>query len=162
RAAAVLPGVDPTRRAQRFPSPFATAAQRIAASGSFLLGDELAAFESEFGRWLGAPHCVGLSSGAGAVQLALAAAGIGSGDEVLVPAFTAVPTASAVCALGATPVFVDVEGATGTLHAAAAGAPLTDRNRAVIPVHLYGRPAAVADLGPDLGLPVLEDAAQAA
>lgn len=83
--------------------------------------------------------------------------GIRPGDEVLVPAFTAVPTAAAVCAAGATPVFVDVERTTATMDPVAAAAAVTSRTRAVIPVHLYGRPSAI----PELGLPVLEDAAQA-
>jgi dTDP-4-amino-4,6-dideoxygalactose transaminase len=100
---------------------------------------------------------VGVASGTDALRLALVATGIGPGDEVLVPAFTAVPTAAAVCAAGATPVFVDVDPATATMDPPAAAAAVTRRTRAVIPVHLYGRPAAL----PDLGLPVIEDAAQA-
>jgi dTDP-3-amino-3,4,6-trideoxy-alpha-D-glucose transaminase len=83
--------------------------------------------------------------------------GIGRGDEVLVPAFTAVPTAAAVCAAGATPVFVDVDPDTATLDLGKAQAAVTERTRAIVPVHLYGRPAAI----PDLGLPVVEDGAQA-
>jgi len=105
----VVPVVDLSRRGQRFASTFALAAERIARSGSFLLGPELAGFESEFARWLGAPHCVGVSSGAGALELALVAARVGAGDEVLVPAFTAVPTASAVAAIGAVPRAIDVD-----------------------------------------------------
>ena len=112
----VVPVVDLSRRGQRFASTFAKAAERIAASGSFLLGAELSAFESEFAEWLGAPHCVAVSSGAGALQLALAAAGIGAGDEVLVPAFTAVPTASAVAAIGAIPRAIDVDPQHGLHH----------------------------------------------
>src|SRR5262245_4611102 len=94
---------------------FALAAGRVASSGSVLLGAETSAFEDEFGAWLGADHIVAVSSGAGALQLALAAVGVGAGDEVIVPAFTAVPTAAAVCALGAEPVFVDVERDTAAL-----------------------------------------------
>jgi dTDP-4-amino-4,6-dideoxygalactose transaminase len=100
---------------------------------------------------------VAVSSGAAALQLSLAALDIGPGDEVLVPAHTAVPTAAAVCAVGAVPVLVDVERSTGTLDVEAAAAAITDRTRAVIPVDLYGRPSA----WPDLGLAVVEDAAQA-
>jgi dTDP-3-amino-3,4,6-trideoxy-alpha-D-glucose transaminase len=122
-----------------------------------LLGPELDAFETEFAAFTGKRHCVAVGSGAAALQLALAAAGIGPGDEVLVPAFTAVPTAAAVCATGATPVFVDVDPATATLDPVAASRAVTERTRAVIPVHLYGRPSAL----PDLGIPVIEDAAQA-
>ncbi len=153
----MVPVVDLSRRGQRFASAFAKAAERIAASGSFLLGTELSAFEAEFAGWLGAQHCVGVSSGAGALQLALAAAGIGPGDEVLVPAFTAVPTASAVAALGAVPRAIDVDPATACVTTKNIEAGVTDRTKAVIVVHLYGYPA---DL-PATDLPVIEDAAQA-
>jgi dTDP-3-amino-3,4,6-trideoxy-alpha-D-glucose transaminase len=91
------------------------------------------------------------------LRLALRAIGIGAGDEVVVPAMTAVPTAAAVCATGATPVFVDVERDTAMLDPGLAATAVTERTRAVIPVHLYGRPAEV----PDVGVGVLEDAAQA-
>ena len=130
---------------------------RVLRSGHVLLGPELDALESELAAWAGTRHAVGLGSGAGALQLGLAALGVGPGDEVIVPAFTAVPTASAVCAVGAVPVPVDVEPDTGALDTGAARAAVTDRTRAVVPVHLYGRPGAVADVG----VAVLEDAAQA-
>lgn len=135
-----------------------TAIDRVLTSGAVLLGPEIAAFEFEFAAFTGYDYCVGVSSGATALQLALAAYDIGPGDEVLIPAHTAVPTASAVLATGATPVLVDVERQTGALDLDAAKAALTDRTKAVIPVHLYGRPAR---LPVELGLPILEDAAQA-
>jgi dTDP-3-amino-3,4,6-trideoxy-alpha-D-glucose transaminase len=153
----VVPVVDLSRRGQRFASAFAKAAERIAASGSFLLGAELSAFEAEFARWLGANHCVAVSSGAGALQLALAAAGIGPGDEVLVPAFTAVPTASAVAALGAVPRAVDVDPQTACVSTRSIDAGRTTRSKAIIVVHLYGYPAEL----PATDLAVIEDAAQA-
>src|SRR6185312_13713162 len=105
----------------------------------------------------GRRHAVGVASGTDALRLSFIALGIGPGDEVLVPAFTAVPTAAAVCATGAVPVFVDVDPDTATLDETAARAARTERTRAVIPVHLYGRPAGL----PELGVPVVEDAAQA-
>ncbi|MGZ4703209.1 MAG: DegT/DnrJ/EryC1/StrS family aminotransferase [Ilumatobacteraceae bacterium] len=153
----MVPVVDLSRRGQQFASAFAKAAERIAASGSFLLGTELSAFETEFAKWLGAQHCVGVSSGAGALQLALAAAGIGPGDEVLVPAFTAVPTASAVAALGAVPRAIDVDPATACVTTQSVAAGATARTKALIVVHLYGYPAEL----PATDLPVIEDAAQA-
>ncbi|HEX2785166.1 MAG TPA: DegT/DnrJ/EryC1/StrS family aminotransferase [Ilumatobacteraceae bacterium] len=153
----MVPVVDLSRRGQRFASAFAHATERIAASGSFLLGAELSAFETEFARWLGAQHCVAVSSGAAALQLALAAAGIGPGDEVLVPAFTAVPTASAVAALGAIPRAIDVDRSTACVTAESIEQGRTPRSKAVIVVHLYGYPA---DL-PATDLLVIEDAAQA-
>jgi dTDP-4-amino-4,6-dideoxygalactose transaminase len=153
----VVPVVDLSRRGQRFSSAFAKAAERVAASGSFLLGAELSAFETEFAQWLDARRCVAVSSGASALQLALAAAGIGRGDEVIVPAFTAVPTASAVAALGAVPRAADVDRGSGCLSTAGLQAAVTARTAAVIVVHLYGYPA---DL-PTTDLPIIEDAAQA-
>jgi dTDP-4-amino-4,6-dideoxygalactose transaminase len=168
----VVPVVDLTRRGRASSAAFAAAARRVAESGTFLLGAETAAFEAEFGAWLLDPtgagldavrersprqHVVSVASGASALQLALAAAGVGQGDEVIVPAFTAVPTASAVCALGAVPVPVDVLPDSANLDPALLAAARTARTKAVIVVHLYGRPADV----PALDLPVIEDAAQA-
>ena len=130
---------------------------RVVRSGTYLFGPELDAFERELAAATGRRHAVGVSSGTDALRLALVALGIGPGDEVIVPAFTAVPTAAAVCATGAVPVFVDVEPDTATLDETSARAACTERTRAVIPVHLYGRPAVL----PDLGVPVVEDGAQA-
>jgi dTDP-3-amino-3,4,6-trideoxy-alpha-D-glucose transaminase len=131
--------------------------ERVLRSGWFLLGPELEALETELAAWDGHRHAVGVSSGAAALQLALTAAGIGAGDEVLVPAFTAAPTASAVCATGATPIPVDVDPVTALVPADGWEAARTARTRAVIVVHLFGRPAEA----PDTDLPVIEDAAQA-
>jgi dTDP-4-amino-4,6-dideoxygalactose transaminase len=153
----VVPVVDLSRRGQRFASAFGQAAERIAASGSFLLGAELSAFETEFAGWLGARNCVGVSSGASALQLALAAAGVGRDDEVLVPSFTAVPTASAVVAVGAVPRAIDVDPATACITTEHVEAGRTRRTKAVILVHLYGYPAEL----PATDLMVIEDAAQA-
>jgi dTDP-3-amino-3,4,6-trideoxy-alpha-D-glucose transaminase len=152
-----IPVVDLARRAARLAPELEPAIARVVASGVYLLGPELAAFESELAGYSGRRHAVGVASGTDALRLSLLAMGIGPGDEVIVPAFTAVPTAAAVCAVGATPVFADVDPATATLDPDAARRVVTDRTRAVIPVHLYGRPSSI----PDLGVPVLEDAAQA-
>ena len=133
------------------------AVMRVLASGRLVLGPELEAFEEEFARFTGQRHCVAVSSGASALALALTAVGVRPGDEVLVPAFTAVPSAAAVCSIGAVPVFVDVRPGTGTMDPAAAAEARRSRTRAVMPVHLYGRPSEV----PDLGIPVVEDAAHA-
>ena len=152
-----IPVVDLARRAARLGPELEPAIARVLASGVYLLGPELAAFESELAAYSGRRHAIGVASGTDALRLALLAMGVGPGDEVIVPAFTAVPTAAAVCAAGATPVFVDIDPATAALDAAAAERALTERTRAIVPVHLYGRPAPI----PDLGVPVLEDAAQA-
>jgi dTDP-3-amino-3,4,6-trideoxy-alpha-D-glucose transaminase len=153
----VVPLVDLTRRTGDLREQYLAAVDRVLASGALLLGPELDAFEREFAAWAGYRHAVGVSSGAAALQLALSAMGVRAGDEVIVPAFTAVPTASAVCALGATPVPVDVDDSTAALDLDAADAAVTSRTRAVVPVHLYGRPAPLPAGGPA----VLEDAAQA-
>lgn len=155
----MLPVVDLSRRGRLFSEQFAAAAQRIAESGSFLLGTELDQFEHRFAAWLGVPDAVGVSSGASALQLALTAAGIGEGDDVLVPAFTAVPTASAVVAAGATPVAVDVDPDTACVTSELVAAATTSRTRAAVVVHLYGFPAPLPPSSPDLV--VVEDAAQA-
>ena len=148
-----------SRRGARFASAFAEVAERIARRGAYLLGDELDSFERALVAWTGADHAAGVASGASALQLALTAAGVGPGDEVLVPAFTAVPTASAVIAAGATPVAVDVDADTACIAPESIARSAGARTRAVIVVHLYGfpvdLPAPVADLV------VIEDAAQA-
>ena len=118
--ARVVPVVDLTRRLAAAQPDFQQAVARVLASGQVLLGPETDAFEAELAAWAGTRHAVAVASGASALQLALAAAGVTRGDEVIVPAFTAVPTASAVCALGAVPVPVDVDAATGTLDPASA------------------------------------------
>ena len=130
---------------------------RVARSGRLLLGEETEAFEHEFASFAGRLHAVAVASGTDALRLTLLALGIGRGDEVIVPALTAVPTIYAVCATGATPVVVDVDPDTAGFDAAAAASAVTPHTKAVIPVHLYGRPSAL----PDLGLPVVDDAAQA-
>ena len=155
----MVPVVDVSRRGARFAGAFAEVAERIARQGSYLLGPELESFEHELAAWTGAEHAAGVASGASALQLALAAAGVGPGDDVLVPAFTAVPTASAVAATGATPVAVDVDPATACLTPAAIEGATTRRTRAVIVVHLYGFPAELPPPGGELI--VIEDAAQA-
>jgi dTDP-4-amino-4,6-dideoxygalactose transaminase len=152
-----IPVVDLARRARSLEPELSEAVARVVRSGTYLFGPELEAFEAEFAAFTGRRHAIGVSSGTDALRLSLVALGIGAGDEVIVPAFTAVPTAAAVCAAGATPVFVDVDAQTAAIDGDAARAARTDRTRAVIPVHLYGRPAPL----PDLGVPVIEDGAQA-
>ena len=153
----MVPVVDLTRRAGRLADDYRVAVDRVLASGWFLLGPELASFEAELVEWSGHRHAVGLSSGAAALQLALTAAGVEPGDEVLVPAFTAAPTASAVCAAGAVPIPVDVDPGTALVPADGWESARTERTRAAIVVHLFGRPAEA----PHTDLPVIEDAAQA-
>lgn len=131
--------------------------ERIIDSGRMLDGAELAEFEEEWAARSGGAHAVGVGSGTDALRLTLLALGVGPGDEVVIPAFTAIPTAAAVCATGARPVPVDVDPQTAAIDHDGARAALTTRTRAAIVVHLYGRPAPV----PELGVPVIEDAAHA-
>src|SRR5262249_12550673 len=149
--------VDLARRTAALEPELSEAIAAVLASGVFLLGPETEAFEAEFAAFCGRRHAIAVASGTEALRLALVAMDVGAGHEVIVPAMTAVPTAAAGRAAGAVPVFADVDETTATLDAAAAARAVTDRTRAVIPVHLYGRPATL----PDLGVPVLEDAAQA-
>ena len=144
----MVPVVDLTRRHAAQTLVFLDAVERVLGSGNLLLGAELEACEHELALLLGHRHSVCVSSGASGLQLALRAVGVSTGDEVIVPAFTAVPTAAAVCALGATPVLVDVDPATAAIDAEHAADAITGRTRAIVPVHLYGRPV---DLAPARG-----------
>ncbi len=132
----------------------------VAESGRYILGPEVAAFEEEFAAYLGAPYCVGVGNGTDALAIGLRALGVGPGDEVVVPSFTFYATAEAVAAIGARPVFCDVDPATFCLTAEAVERALTERTRAIVAVHLFGNVAPVDDLR-RFGLPILEDAAQA-
>ncbi len=156
----MVPFIDLTRRYRRFEPDLIEVVRRVAASGRVLLGDELHSLEHELAEALGVAHVVGVASGASAIELSMVACGVGPGDEVIVPGFTAVPTASAVCAVGAVPVPVDVDESTAGLDVEAVRRAITERTAAIIPVHLYGRPV---DIEPILGLGpvVIEDAAQA-
>ncbi len=121
-------------------------------------------FEREFAAAVGCRHGVACSSGTAALHLALAAAGIGEGDEVLIPAFTMIATANAVRFLGADPVLVDSEPETGNLDPALLAAKLSARTKAIVPIHVYGHPAEMGAIGAfarDNGLQVIEDAAEA-
>ena len=133
----------------------------VAASGRYVLGPEVSAFEEEFARYLGVRNCVGVGNGTDAITIALRAMGVRPGDEVIVPSFTFYATVEATLNAGATPVFCDVDPATFCITAETARAAMTPRTRAVVPVHLFGNVAPVPELR-ELGLPILEDAAQAA
>lgn len=140
------------------------AVERVLRRGWFILGEEGEAFEAEWAAYCGVAHAVGVGNGTDALYLALRAAGIGPGDEVIVPALTATFTALAVSLAGAVPVFADVDPDTCTLAPDALEAAITPRTAAVIPVHLYGCPADMASITAIARrhqLLVLEDAAQA-
>jgi dTDP-3-amino-3,4,6-trideoxy-alpha-D-glucose transaminase len=132
----------------------------VLASADFILGPNVAAFEQEAAAYLGVGQAIGVANGTDALVIVLDALGVGPGDEVICPAFTFYATAEAIARRGATPVFADVDAATMNLDADDVAARVTDRTRAILAVHLFGRPAPVAELA-QLGVPVIEDAAQA-
>jgi dTDP-4-amino-4,6-dideoxygalactose transaminase len=133
-------------------------------AGRFILGPNVKAFEEETARYCGRQFGVGLASGTDALLLALHAAGVGSGDEVIVPAFSYIATADTVSLLGAIPVFADVQEDTFNLAAGQIERRITERTKAIIPVHLYGQPAdmdSILEISRRRGLAVIEDSAQA-
>ena len=129
-------------------------------SGTFILGPNVLAFEQEAAEFLGVPQTVGVANGTDALVLALDALGIGPGDEVICPAFTFYATAESIARRGATPVFADIDPVTLNVDPEDVAARVTDRTKALMPVHLFGRPAPLAELA-ELGIPIVEDAAQA-
>lgn len=132
-------------------------------TGSFIGGPAVAAFEQGYAAMAGTRHCVGVGNGTDALELALRAVGVGSGDEVIVPVNTFIATAEAVTLVGATPVFVDVDPVHLLIDPAAVEAAVTTRTRAIMPVHLYGQVAPVEQLEPiavAAGAVIIEDAAQ--
>ena len=138
--------------------------ERVLSSSAFTLGPEVAAFEQEFAAFCDAPECVGVGSGTAALAIMLRAAGIGPGDEVVLPAHTFIASALGVVHAGATPVYAEVEDGTGLLDPEAVEAALTGRTAAVLAVHLYGQMCDMERLGAIAdrhGLALFEDAAQA-
>ena len=138
--------------------------ERVVDASGYILGAEVEAFESEFAAYCGTEHCVGVASGTAALVLAFQAAGIGPGDEVIVPAHTFIASALGVLHAGATPVFCEVYEGTGLIDAASAETVISERTAAILAVHLYGQVCdmdALAAVAERHGLAVFEDAAQA-
>ena len=129
-------------------------------SGTFILGPNVQAFEREAADYLGVRQTIGVANGTDALVIVLDALGIGAGDEVICPSFTFYATAEAIVRRGAVPVFADIDPATYNLDAEDVATRITPRTRAIMPVHLFGRPAPLAELA-SLGVPLIEDAAQA-
>jgi dTDP-4-amino-4,6-dideoxygalactose transaminase len=159
-----VPFGDLRRRYQPIRDDVDSAVSRVLDSGWFILGHEVERFEREFAASLGARHSVGVANGTDAIHLALRAAGVGTGDEVITAANTCVPTVAGISMSGAAPVLVDVEPLSFNLDPSKLEASITPRTRAIVPVHLYGQ---AADLDPILEIAgkhhliVIEDAAQA-
>ena len=162
--ARVIPYADLRAQYRSIQPEIDTAVLRVLDSTQFVLGDEVAAFEQEFAAYCGASEAVGVNSGTSALHLALLAAGVGPGDEVITVPFTFVATAAAIVYTGARPVFVDIDAGTYTMAPSQIERAITSRTKAIVPVHLYGHPAdmdPILDLARRHGVPVVEDAAQA-
>ncbi|MQA28893.1 MAG: aminotransferase class V-fold PLP-dependent enzyme [Luteitalea sp.] len=160
----MIPFLDLKAQYQSIKPEIDAAVSKILESSQFVLGEEVAAFESDFAAYCGTTHAVAVNSGTSALHLALLAAGVGPGDEVITIPFTFVATVSAICYTGATPVFVDVEQASLTMDPAQLEAAITPRTKAILPVHLYGQMAdmdAILTVANRHGIPVVEDACQA-
>ena len=159
-----VPFLDLRRETAAFRDELDTAIRAVLDGGYFVLGPTVTQFEGAFASWCGATHAVGVASGTDAITIALQAVGIGAGDEVVTVANSCVPTVAGIEATGAKPVLVDAVESTQTIDVALVAEALTERTRAIVPVHLYGR---CADMVPLLalaranGLKVVEDAAQA-
>ncbi|HKP35550.1 MAG TPA: DegT/DnrJ/EryC1/StrS family aminotransferase [Pyrinomonadaceae bacterium] len=159
-----VPFVDLAAQYQSIRNEIDSAIARVIENTSFILGPEVEAFERAFAEYVSARFCVGLNSGTAALHLALLAAGIGAGDEVIVPANSFFATAEAVSVVGSTPIFVDADATSYTIDSGKIEKAITPRTRAIIPVHLYGQPAdldPVFEIARRHNLLVVEDAAQA-
>jgi dTDP-4-amino-4,6-dideoxygalactose transaminase len=160
----MIPFGDLSRQYKRDRKRMDLAWERVTRSGWFVLGREVSAFEKEFARYVGVPHAIAMGSGTEALHLSLVACGVGPGDEVLTVPNTAVPTANAISASGAKPAFVDIDPFTFTMDPRKMEKRITSRVKAVMPVHLYGHPAAmdpIRAIAKKRGLFVIEDACQA-
>ncbi len=160
----MIPYADLQSQYRSIKTEIDTAVLRVLDSAQFILGDEVTAFEREFGAYCGTSEAVALNSGTSALHVALLAAGIGPGDEVITVPFTFVATAAAIIYAGARPVFVDIDPVTYCMAPAAIERAITKRTKAIMPVHLYGHPAdmdPILEIAKQHRLTVIEDAAQA-
>jgi len=155
-----IPLVDVKAQYERLVPQIQERIAEVLDSGIFILGPNVKAFESEAAEYLGVPRTIGVANGTDALVIALDAMGIGPGDEVICPAFTFYATAEAIARRGATPVFADIDPATMNLDPEDVAARVTSRTRALMPVHLFGRVMPLGRLA-ELGVPIVEDAAQA-
>ncbi len=159
-----VPILDLSAQYSNLKDEFLSAVTRILESGQFILGPEVARFEEEIAAFLGVKHFIGLNSGTDALVIALRALGIGPGDEVITSPFSFFATAESISLVGATPVFCDVDEESFNLDPALIEEKITPRTKAIMPVHLFGRPAAmgkIVEIAEKHGLKIVEDAAQA-
>lgn len=159
-----VPFFDMRAQAHTLAPELNAAVRQVLQSGTYVLGEPVERFEHAFAAYCGVPYAIAVNSGTSALQLALAAAGIGPGDEVITVPMTFVATVAAILYVGATPRLVDIDPVSGTMDPNALSAALTSRTRAIIPVHLHGRMAdmqPILDIARPRGITVIEDAAQA-
>lgn len=161
RAFMGVPLFDPTTPLAPLRGRLRAAVDRVLESGTFILGPEVQAFERELASYLGCSHAAGVANGTEAITIALRALGVGPGDEVVVPSFTFYASVEAIPPTGATPVFCDVDPGTFCATPETVKAALSPRTKAVVAVHLFGNVAPVREIEA-LGVPVVEDSAQAA
>jgi dTDP-4-amino-4,6-dideoxygalactose transaminase len=160
----MIPFVDLSAQYRAIKPELDAAILEVLASSHYVLGAQVAAFEKEFAAYCESTHAIGVNSGTSALHLALLAAGVGPGDEVITVPLTFVATAAAISYTGARPVLVDVDPVSLTMDPAQLARAITPRTRAIVPVHLYGHPAdmdPILDIARDWGLTVVEDACQA-
>lgn len=160
----MIPFVDLKAQYQSIKPEIDAAVGRVLESSQFVLGPEVAAFEKQFAAYCQTRHAMGVNSGTSALHLALLAAGVGAGDEVITVSMTFVATAAAIAYVGARPVFVDVDPLSYTMDVNQIEAKITKRTKVIMPVHLYGQSAdmdPIVELARRHGLVVIEDAAQA-
>jgi len=160
----VIAQADPGRSYRAHAAEIDEAIRRVLERGRFVLGEEVDSFEREFAEWVGTRFAVAVGSGTDAIAIALRAAGVGVGDEVITVSHTAVATVAAIEMVGAAPVLVDVDPATMTIDPRAIEACVGPSTRAIVPVHLYGHPAAmdeIREIGRRHSLRIIEDAAHA-
>jgi dTDP-4-amino-4,6-dideoxygalactose transaminase len=160
----MIPFVDLKSQYNSIKDEINTAVLNVLESAQFILGDEVLALEQEFSAYCGTEHGVALNTGTSALHLALLAAGIGPGDEVITVPFTFVATVAAIAYTGATPVFVDIDPVSYTIDVNQIEKAITAKTKAIMPVHLYGQPAdmdPIMEIAQRHGLKVIEDAAQA-
>lgn len=158
-----IPMLDLKPQVEALWPEFQAAFERVMRSGHYILGPEVQAFEAECAEYLGVKHAIGLNSGTDALYIALRALGIGPGDEVITTPFTFFATAEAISHVGATPVFVDIEEDTFNINPDLIEQAITARTKAIIPVHLFGRPCdmdRIMAIANRHGLKVVEDCAQ--
>jgi len=159
-----IPIFTPVRQYMNLKEEIDSAIQKVLSKGNFILGDEVKEFEDKVAQYLGVKHAIGVASGTDALQIALMAIGLKPGEEVITTPFTFVATAETIVLLGGKPVYVDIDEKTYNINPDLIEEKITEKTKAIIPVHLYGQPAEmdkILDIAKRYNLYVIEDSAQA-